>query len=302
MIWVNIKRVIKAGFINFWRNGWVSLATILIMVITLSVFGSLIFGKAILLTVLDQLQDKVDITVYFKTDAGEDEIISLKNSLSKLDEVKETDYVSREEALLAFQERHAQNSLIIQSLEELDENPLGASLNIKAKSPSQYESIARFLEAGVFSSIDKINYRQNKLVIDRLANILQASKKLGAGISFVLAFVALLVTFNTIRLAIYTNKEEIKIMRLVGASNHYIRSPFMVEGILYGLISAIVAMVLFYPLTLWLGPLSERFFGGINVFHYYLSNFFQIFFILFVIGVTLGALSSWVATRRYLKV
>ena len=306
MIWVNIKRVVKAGFINFWRNGWVSLATILIMVITLSAIGSLVFGKAVLLTVLEQLEDKVDITVYFKTDAAESDIVFLEDSLSKLDEIKALDYVSREDALLAFEERHADNSLIIQSLEELEDNPLGASLNIKAKNPSQYESIARFLEAGLSaqagaSIIDKINYRQNKMVIDRLTSILNTAKNLGTGLSLVLVFIALLVTFNTIRLAIYTSKEEIKIMRLVGASNRYIRSPFMIEGVLYGVVSTIVTMAMFYPLTYWLGPMSERFFGGINIFYYYLANFFQLFIVLLAIGVFLGTVSSWIAARRYLR-
>ncbi len=302
MIWTNFKRITKAGLVNFCRNSWVSVATVLIMVIALSAIGSLIFGKAILLTVLDQLEDKVDITIYFKTDASDGDVVSLQEYLSQLEEVKDMEYISRDGALLSFRERHKENNLIIQSLDELEDNPLGASLNIKAKNPEQYESIARFLEAGLFSGVDKINYKQNKIVIDRLANILESSKKLGTGISFVLAFIALLVTFNTIRMAIYTNKEEIKIMRLVGASNKYIRSPFVVEGILYGLVSSIVTMVLFYPLTYWLGPLSERFFGGVNIFYYYLDNFFQMFFILFVVGVSVGVISSWIATRRYLKV
>lgn len=277
------------------------MATILIMVITLFSIGSLVFGKAILLTVLDQLQDKVDITVYFKIDAEESDITFLQESLSDLSEVKNVMYVSKEDALKSFQERHAENTLIIQSLEELGANPLGSSLNIKAKDPSQYESIARFLEASVFSAVDKINYRQNKTIIDRLSAILQTSKNLGTGISILLALIAVLVTFNTIRLAIYTNREEIKIMRLVGASDRYVRSPFVVGGILYGLISSTVTVILFYPLTFWLGPLSERFFGGINLFYYYLSNFFQMFFILLAVGVLLGVFSSWVATRRYLK-
>jgi len=307
MFFTNVKRVIRVGFINFWRNGWVSLATILIMVITLSAIGSLVFGKAILVTVLGQLQDKVDITVYFKIDASESDIVYLEDSLSKLDEVKALEYISREEALFAFEERHAGNSLIIQSLEELGENPLGASLNIKAKNPSQYESIARFLEGGqanqasLSSVIDKVNYKQNKIVIDRLTGILETSKNLGTGLSLVLIFVALLVTFNTIRLAIYTNREEIKIMRLVGASNRYIRGPFMVEGMLYGLVSTAVTMALFYPLTYWLGPMSEKFFGGINVFYYYLANFFQLLVILLMVGVFLGTISSWIAARRYLR-
>ncbi|MFC1756965.1 cell division protein FtsX [Patescibacteria group bacterium] len=301
MFWINFKRVTKSGFVNFFRNSWVSVATILIMVITLAIVGSLIFGKAVLVAVLDQIENKVDVTVYFKTDAEESDVVSLQDYLTKLDEVEKIEYVSREEALLAFKYRHAENSLIIQSLDELEDNPLGASLNIKAKNPSQYESIARFLEAGVFSSVDKINYRQNKLVIDRLANILEASRKLGTWLTIIFVFIAFLVTFNTIRFAVRSNKEEIKIMRLVGASNKYIRAPFIVEGLLYGLISALVTMFMFYPLTLWLGPLSERFFGGINIFHYYLANFFQMFIILLVIGIGLGIISSWVATRRYLK-
>jgi len=302
MIFTKTKRVLKAGFINFWRNGWVSLATILVMSITLFVIGSLIFSKALLLSSLDKLQDKVDITVYFKTDAEEGEIMALQDSLLNLDEIKRVDYVSRDRALSLFRERHLNNSLIIQSLEELGENPLGASLNIKAKNPSHYESIARYLEAGVFSVIDKINYNQNKMVIDRLSGILQTSRSVGTVISLVLTFVALLVTFNTIRLAIYTNRKEIKIMRLVGASNRYIRGPFVVEGVLYGIISALFTMAIFYPLTFWLGPFSEQFFGGINIFYYYLANFFQIFAILSAVGVVLGVFSSWFASRRYLKV
>lgn len=302
MFWVNVKRVFKSGFMNFWRNGWVSLATILVMVITLFVLGSLIFGRALLNSTLAQLEDKVDITVYFKTGANEGEILSMKDKLSKLDEVKEINYISSEKALQDFRERHADNALITQSLDELAENPLGANLNIKAKDTSQYESIARFLEASAISSIDKINFRQNKAMIERLGNILNASRNAGIGATLVLSIIAVLVAFNTIRLAIYTSKDEITVMRLVGASSRYIRGPFIVEGIMYGVFAAIFTMLIFYPLTLWLGPLAERFFGGPDLFAYYISNFFQIFAILLVVGAGLGSLSSYIATRRYLKV
>ena len=287
---------------NFWRNGWVSLATILVMVITLFVLGSLIFGRALLNSTLSQLEDKVDITVYFKTGANEGEILSMKDKLSKLDEVKEINYISSEKALQDFRERHADNALITQSLDELAENPLGANLNIKAKDTSQYESIARFLEASAISSIDKINFRQNKAIIERLGNILNASRNAGIGATLVLGIIAVLVAFNTIRLAIYTSKDEITVMRLVGASSRHIRGPFIVEGIMYGVFAAIFTMFIFYPLTLWLGPLAERFFNGPDLFAYYISNFFQIFAILLAAGVGLGSLSSYIATRRYLKV
>ena len=305
MLLTKIKRVIRAGFMNFWRNSWVSLAAILVVVITLFTIGSLVFSRAILGSVLTQVQNRIDISVYFKTDAEEQDILALKDLVSKLDEVKSVEYVSAEEALANFKERHKDNALINQSLEELGDNPLGAALNIKAKEISQYESIAKFLNAGggAFdsSAIDKINYFQNKKIIDRLSLILDSTKNLGLIISLILIGISVLVTFNTIRLTIYAAREEVEVMRLVGASNKFVSGPFIVEGIMYGFISTVVVMVLFYPFTLWIGARVGRFFGDINIFEYYISNFGQIFFTLLAIGVVLGAVSSFIAVRRYLK-
>ena len=306
MLFVKIKRVLKAGFANFWRNGWVSLASVLVMTITLFTIGSLIFGRAILLSTLDELQNKVDISVYFKTNASEDAILAFKDDLSKLPEVKFIEYISRERALEIFKEKHKDNALITQSLEELGENPLGAVINIKAKEPQQYGSIAKFLEdklesEGVDSIIDKVNYRQNKAVIEKLTKIISSSKKIGLGVSLILIFISILVTFNTIRLAIYTARDEINIMKLVGASNRFVKGPFLVEGVLYGLVAAVAVIILFLPLSRWLGPKTESFFSGINLYDYYLSNFLQMSFLLAAGGVVLGALSSMIAIRRYLK-
>ncbi|MEK7575770.1 MAG: permease-like cell division protein FtsX [Patescibacteria group bacterium] len=307
MFWVKIKRITKSGFVNFWRNGWVSLATVLIMVVTLFVIGSLIFAKTLLSSTLAQIQDKVDISIYFKTDANENDIMALKNSVSKLNEVKEAIYISKDDAIKNFQERHKDNALIVQSLTELGDNPLGAVINIKAKDPSQYEAIAKFLQAEADiedpgSVIDKINYFQNKNVIDKLTKVINSSKNLGVSLSIVLIIISILVSFNTIRLAIYTARDEISVMRLVGASSKNVTGPFIVEGIMYGVISSVVAVAVFYPFTYWLGPETESFFGGMNIFNYYLSNFISLFFILLSIGVFLGALSSFIAVRRYLKV
>ncbi|NOY35705.1 MAG: ABC transporter permease [bacterium] len=307
MMMTKIKRVLKAGFVNFWRNGWVSLATILIMVITLFTMVSLVFARAVLLSTLDELQNKVDISVYFKTDANEPDILSLKDALAELSEVKGVEYISREQALKNFKERHKDNALITQSLDELGSNPLGAAINIKAKDTSQYAGIAKYLEdrrasEGVSSIIDKVNYRQNKLVIERLSRIMDSSKRLGFGVSIILLIISVLVTFNTIRLAIYTAREEINVMKLVGASNRFISGPFVVEGFMYGIIAGLATMVLFYPVTMWLGPITEGFFGGINLYSYYLSNFVQIFLLLIFTGVILGAFSSMIAIRRYLRV
>lgn len=298
-----LKRILKVGVINFWRNRWVTLATILVMVLMLFVLGSLVFSSVLLSSSIERIESKVDISVYFNVDAGEQEILELKDELVQFPQVENVEYVSRDQALENFKARHTNNALITQSLEELGDNPLGASLNIRAQNPEQYESIAKFLNASIYSSIiDKINYFQNKLVIERLSNILTSARALGWGAAFVLAGIVILVTFNTIRMAIFTSKEEIGIMRLVGATNNYIRGPFIVAGMLYGFVAALITVILFYPLTMWLGPKAEGFFGGPNLFAYFIGNFFQFFFLLLGVGVLLGALSSFIAIRKHLNV
>jgi len=307
MAQTDIKRIIRSGILAFLRNGFVSLASVLVITITLFVIGSLIFFSAIMDATLGQIKNKVDVDVYFALSAPEAEVLSLKRSLEGLPEVKTVTYTSRDEALAQFRERHAGDFLTLQALDELEENPLGASLNILAQETSQYESIALFLEDKSKLSegentkiIDKVNYYQNKVAIDRLTKIIASAETLGFVIVLVMALIAAIITFSTIRLAIYTSREEIGVMRLVGANKKYIQGPFIVGGFLYGLISSAIVLVIFLPVTLWLGRATEQFFGGINIFTYYIENFGQIFVIVVSSGVILGTVSSFFAVRRYL--
>ncbi len=308
MWWTNAKRIIKYGSVGFFRNSFVSLSTILVMTVTLFVIGSLIFIGAVLNGTLNQVRDKVDINVYFVTTADEGIILSLKKTIESLPEVKSVEYISREQALISFKERHINDELTLQALDELDENPLGASLSIRAKETSQYEGIAVFLENDVAVStgnepiIEKINFFQNKVAIERLTQIINSSEKFGIAIIVFLLLASIMITFNTIRLTIYIARDEISVMKLVGADNSYVRGPFVFEGILYGVVASITTLILFYPLTLWLGPVTEGFFNDINIFQYYLDNFGQIFLIIVGTGILLGAISSYLAVRRYLNV
>lgn len=308
MLWVNVKRILRTGFFNFSRNAFVSLTSTSVMVITLSVIASLIFVSAILRASLDEIRDKVDVNVYFVTEAIEDDILNLQQKIESLPEVESVTYVSREQAIADFRERHQNDQITLQALDELGENPLGASLNIKAKDPSQYEGIANFLNqdpalsTGETSIVDKVNYYQNKAAIDKLSGIIGAADKLGSLIILVSVILSILITFNTIRLAIYISREEISVMRLVGASGLYIRGPFVVVGIIYGFVAALLTLLLFLPITYWLGGETANFFIGLNVFEYYTSNFGQIFAIIALSGMAIGAISSYLAVRKYLKV
>jgi len=300
------KRIIKNGFLNFKRSGLISWAAVLVVTITLSVITSIILLQAVLHFSLTQIKDKVDVTIYFTVGAPEDKIILLKSSLEKLPEVAQVSYTSADEALELFRSRHENDYPTIQALDEIGDNPLGAYLNVKAKEVSQYESIANFMKSdntlvlGSTSIIDKVNYHQNKLVIDRLNNIISGAQKLGFLITLLLVIISIIITFNTIRLTIFISREEIGVMRLVGASKMHVRGPFMVEGVIYGVIATLITVVLFWPATAWLGHNMTDFLG-IDMYDYYLSSFFQIFAILLLSGIILGIISSFLAVRKYLN-
>ncbi len=305
--WTTAKRIARYGFVGFIRNGFVSLAGVFIMTLTLFVVAGILISGAALNSVLEQLTNKVDVTVYFTTAATEAQIMEMKKTIEILPQVASATYVSREEALAQFQARHKNDQLTMQALQELGENPLGASLEIRAKETSQYEAIAKYLEtqaaarseAGV--AIEKVNFYQNKTAIDRLTNIIETSERLGIVISVILGLVSILIAFNTIRLAIYTARDEIVVMNLVGASRWFVRGPFVIAGVLYGVISGIIVLLLLYPLTLWLGPGTERFLGSFNVFTYFIDSFLMLFLVIMGSGIALGALSSYLAVRRYLR-
>lgn len=302
------KRIARYGVVGFFRNGFVSLSAILIMTITLFVIGALMVGNAALSATLEQLTEKVDVNVYFYTEAPEEDILALKTRLEELPEVAGVVYVTRDEALERFRERHKDDQLTIQALDELEENPLGASLAVRAKETSQYESIAKFLEAspavsgeGAARIVDTVNFSQNRVAIERLSEIIASSKRLGSMVAIFLAVASILIALNTIRLAIYTSRDEIAVMRLVGASPWYVRGPFVVAGILYGLTSAIIVLLVMYPLALWLAEPSAQFFGNFNTLTYVTE--YMLLFVGTIIGagVLLGAVSSYLAVRRYLR-
>lgn len=308
MMWTNTKRIIRSGFFNFSRNTFVSLSSILVMTITLFVIGSLIFLSAILNTSLNVIRNKVDVNVYFVTTAPEGDILALQKTIQALPEVSSVTYTSREDALAAFKTRHQNDQFTLQALDELGDNPLGATLNIKAKDPSQYQGIADYLSSKPTLStdgssiIDRVNYYQNKVSIDKLTAVINSADRLGTIITFMLIAISVLITFNTIRLAIFISREEISVMRLVGANATYIRGPFVVVGTMYGAVAGLITLVLFYPVTLYLGNVTQNFFIGLNVFNYYTENFAQIFVIIMGSGIIVGALSSYLAVRKYLHI
>jgi len=296
------KRIVKWGLKNFWRNGWLSTATISIMILTLLVITVLLMVNVVANAVLENLENKIDISVYFKLQTPEEDVLAAKTQLEKLAEVESIDYTSQNQALLNFREKHKDNPVLLQSLDELETNPLEASLNIKAKETSQYASINQFLESVHYKDIiDKVNYMQNKGVIEKLSKIITDIKTIGLMVSLLLAVIVFLVTFNAIRLAIYSSREEINVMRLVGASNWFIRGPFIIEGLMYGIISTIITLILLYPTFYFASSKISGFLPIGDLFSYFKANLLYLFFLLLGVGLVLGTFSSFIAVRKYLK-
>lgn len=300
---IPLLRIIKTGVADFWRNKWVSQATLGVMTITLFVIVSFSIMGGITNNLISDLKARMDISVYFKIDADEQDIIKIKNELTTLEQVTEIEYTSRSEALARFKKRHQNDPLILQSLEEIGANPLTASLNIQAREPSSdFPFISQYLDKNYEALIDKVNYQENKEIIARISNFSNGAKKAAIVLSLILVTIVILVTFNTIRLTIYSVRDEIGIMRLVGASNAYIRGPFIVEGIIYGILATIITTLVCWGVFRIISDRVSPMLLDFNIYQYFAANIWTLIAIQVAIGIGLGALGSYIAIRKYLKI
>lgn len=302
------KRTILAGLRGFYRNRTVSLSSIFILAITLSIVTSFYLFGAVFDYTLEQIKEKVDVRVYFVTEATDEQAAEVKAKLLGLSDVKTVTYISREQALSDFKKKHEGDQLTLQALEELGTNPFGASLSVIAKDTSRYEAIASQLsdESGLLGDskgiIDKVNYYQIKDSIDKLNSIIGWVNTVGFWLSIIFVLMSSMIVYNTIRLAIFVYRDEIAVMKLVGASNMFIRGPFIVEALLYAIVATIITLIIFFPATIWITRKTVFFFEGLNINSFYTAHFFELAITLLVFGSVLTVLSSFLAVRKYLKV
>jgi cell division transport system permease protein len=298
-----LYRLIKYGMQAFWRQRLLTVATLVVILLALLVFQSLIIAGVIGNTALNSIQEKIDISIFFKVATPEDEILRIKRALEELGEVREVEYISRDRALEIFRETHEGDETISKALEGVGDNPLSASLNIRANNPEDYPIIDAFLSSAASPDIiEKLTFHENQKVIERLVSIIRVGRQTGALAAIFLTIVAILVSFNTILLGIYSNRDEISIMRLVGASNLYIRGPYIFVGIVYGLIAAILGMALISPFIFLSAPYVKLFVPEIDLVAYFSANFFRLFLYNLAFGVGIGVVSSFIAIRRYLHI
>lgn len=280
-----------------------SFGTTGVMTLVVLLFLGLLGVNFVSSKIVSDLRDKVDVAAYFKPEASEDEILRVKSDLEALPIVSEVVYISRDQALENFKASYAGQTDIQESLDLLNFNPLEASLDVKPTNPGDFAAVVAALEASRFRTlIDKIDFYENEKVIQRVQSISTGIQGWGLIATLILAAIAVLVTFNTIRLTIYNQRQEIEIMRLVGGSNWFIRTPYLVEGALYGFFAAILALVIFYPTVLFVSSKVGNLMEGLNLFGYFMSNIIVIILVAVVGGVLLGSISSFIAIRRFLRI
>ncbi len=304
MFSISFFRVIKTGLLNFWRNIWLSLAATLVMVITLVILSVLLLAYGIATYSVTSIKERVDISVYFKTGLQEKQMLAMKEELETNPKVKEVTYTSAEIALQNFRARHQNDPLVLQSLNELTDNPLPASLQIKAINLDAYPEIAESLKADKYQAlVSKVNFEDNRAIIQRLSRILEFIITFGLGLVIVFAIIAILVIFNTLTLTIYNRREEVEIMRLVGATNWYIRGPFLVESLLYSLFATLVTGLLLIPLHTRVLPMINLYLNpGSDIFNQKIFSLPYILLMQLVTALLLSFISSMLAIRRYLKI
>lgn len=296
------KRIIKYGWQYFSRNGEMVFPNLFILTLALLLVSSLFLFRHTVKFIISLVQEKADVSIYFKEEAPEEEILSIEEEISKIPGIKEIKYTSREMALETFEEKHQENPLLLEALKEVGKNPFLASISVKASDPQQYEEILNLLKEKDSKVIEKIDYSERKPLIEKIFSFSAKIEKAIIFLSAVLILVAVLVAFTTIRLSILNFGEEIAVQRLVGASNWFIRGPFIVQGLIIALFSATLSFFLLFALVKFLDPKIKMIIPEINLFQIFLSEISFLLTLQFLLGISLEIVASLLAIRRYLKI
>ena len=286
------------------RNIWLTIATITILVLALLSVNTLLTVEVLSRHAIDAVKEKIDISLYLKVDASEEQITSLKTQISQMSKVKQVLYTSKADALRYFREKNKDNPEVLTALRELGRNPLSPSLVIAPNNVEEAPQLINEIKQIDSNIIESRDFADNTVILEKINDITKKISEVGLFIIMIFVFTSMLVAYNSIKVAIYTHRREIEIMRLVGASNSFIYLPFVLSAIIYALVSVVIIVIIFYPFLGILQPYLEVFFMdyNINIINYFLDNFWIIFGLQFLSVSIISVLSSWLAIRRYAKV
>lgn len=300
-----LKRIIGLGWQNLGRDSSIAAANVFIIMIPI-LLTSLIFTlKDVSAFLVKEIQNKADISVYFNESVIEDDIMRVKDKISGITGIGKVEYVSKDQALEVFRQRHQDNQVLLESIGEINGNPLPSLLHVSAASPSQFDQVSELLAQSDYKGmVYKIDYNEQKTkeTIQNIFAFTDQAQKIGLAMFGVLGLISLLVTFNTVRTAILSRKREVGIQRLVGASRWFIRGQFLVEGLIFGILAAAFSLFVSAAVCWYVSPALAQSLSGMNLWGNFTANFWSLLGLQLAVGAGLGVFSSLIAVSRHLKV
>lgn len=302
-----VVRVLRFGWTGVWRNLWLSLITISTISLTLISISLLLTFQIGIQQIIAAAEDHITLSIYFYPTVSDEQIESVALAIRPLPGVRNVAYVSRAEILARYQLRAKDTPELLAPLDTIGQNPFGGSLVVRAERPNDYARVIEELEKPQYGDLiegQRKDFEENQAFISSFKSFTEKVKLTGLIISVAFAFVAALMTFNAIRVAIYTHRDEIAVMKLVGATNWFVRTPFLIEVIIYSLVAAILTAGLTMTALFFVQPYLDRYFQdvGLNLYGYFQANAYIIFGVEFGISALLNAIAGSLALRRYLRV
>lgn len=297
-------RVLKFSLQDIGRNIWLSAVTVTILFLALLSINLLITVRLISQNAIGAVKDRMNISLYFKTEAVDSDITAVKDQVAALPNVKDVLYISKAEALAKFRTQNQDKQEVLAALRELGQNPLSPSLTITPTDVTNTEPLIESLKRIDNQAIESRDFSDNSLILQKINNITKRVNEVGLLLISIFILTSLLVVYNAVRVAIYTHRQEIEIMRLVGASNYFIYLPYLASAFIYTLFSLLLIIVIFYPFLTLLQPYLETFFTGysVNILAYFLDKFFLIFGGQFLAILVINIAASLFAVRKYARI
>jgi len=300
-------RIVRAGMVNFVRNAWLAIAAMAIMIVTLTIILFSVIVNATFSNTVQQITSKIDVSIYLKDTVTPAQTQTLIKQIKALPSVKSVTYLDKKQALQAYEQQNAGNQQLLQAITETD-NPLPATIRVKPRDLNKLGEIKTYLSKKDVAKMqsDQPSYSgDRKEAIDKITHATNILQRAGIVAVLIFAIISVLIIFNTIQMAIFNRRDELTIMRLLGASTWYIRGPFVVESIIYGILSAFISVFLIHAMFVAAGStLQATSLGLLDIqysAHYFSEHMWGLLLLQLIVGILIGAVSSTVATRRYLK-
>ncbi|HSW74265.1 MAG TPA: permease-like cell division protein FtsX [Candidatus Saccharimonadales bacterium] len=306
---ITFGRIIKTGLTNFLRNAWLAAAAMAVMTVTLTIVLFSVVTSATFNNTIQQINAKINVSIYLADSTTLDQANVMMQQLRTLPEVKQVSYISKDQALAIFTAGNSTNLALQQAINQTG-NPLPASLKVMPQDPSHIASIEKFIKDPKNVALEDPQnpssyHGDQKAAVDKIAHATNVMRQAGVVAVAVFAIISMLIIFNTIQMAIFNRRDELTIMRLLGASTSFIRGPFVVESIMYGVISAFISVAIIDVLFIASSSaLQASSLGLLDINYsntYFHNHFWMLLGMQLAVGIIIGAGSSILATRRYLK-